>query len=126
MTQPSETPTEPGSWHAPDWVVYARGLAESLSAARSALAEKERELTEVQAEAFDKIMAAEARAAKAEKDAQRYRRNRDLVYDDLEQLAKSLGPQMTWPSRKEHAAAYDAKIDTLGEGKATDDPAPKS
>ena len=34
MTQPSETPTEPSSWNPSDWVVYARGLAESLSAAR--------------------------------------------------------------------------------------------
>ena len=67
MTQPSEMPTEPSSWNPSDWVVYARDLAERLSAAQSALAEKERELTEVQAEAFDKIMAAEAHAAEAEK-----------------------------------------------------------
>src|SRR3990167_6402494 len=44
MTQPSEMPTEPGSWNPADWVVYARDLAERLSAAKSALAEKEREL----------------------------------------------------------------------------------
>ena len=45
----------------------ADALERELSAAHSALAEKERELTEVQAEAFDKIMAAEARVAEAEK-----------------------------------------------------------
>src|SRR3990167_7263218 len=46
MTQPSETPAEPSSWRAIDWIGYARDLAERLSAAQSALAEKEREVGE--------------------------------------------------------------------------------
>ena len=112
-------------YHHPDRARLVRLLREplerELSAARSALAEKEREFKDEQAMRRRhsdtirllqrQVEAAEDRAGEAEKDAERYRWNRDRVYDDLEHLAKSLGPQMNWPSRKDHAAAYDAKID---------------
>ena len=90
----------------PFWRLFE--TVRELSAARSALAEKERELERVtalhkglMAEADKRLNDAEARAGEAEKDARRYRYLRD-VRDD-----------MLWCSEEtqDDPSAFDAAID---------------
>jgi hypothetical protein len=128
MTQPSETPRTDALWyqHTSDprllnaadgedtvsieliqyreMAEHAQQLERELSAAERALAEKERELTEIRAEAFDKIMAAETRAGEASR------------------LLQEVRGRWEWkgPAREDNFESFLRDIDTaLGEGKAT-------